>query len=161
MELSAVPLSLVPLAFASAIVRYRLMDVEVIVRRMLVWAAAVGAIAGLYVVLMRVATEGLSGGGGQQWVIAILATLVVALAASPAKNAIQAAADRALYRDRYAYRTALVGFARDLNADLHLDRLVARLVTRVLATPVADRGETKSTTTTARMVGSPTKRAAV
>ena len=36
MELSAIPLSLVPLAFASAIVRYRLMDVEVIVKRALV-----------------------------------------------------------------------------------------------------------------------------
>jgi PAS domain S-box-containing protein len=139
MELSAVPLSLVPLAFASAIVRYRLMDVEVIVRRMLVWAAAVGAIAGLYLVLMRVATEGLSGGGGQQWVIAILATLVVLLAASPVKNAIQAAVDRAFYRDRYDYRKALVGFARDLNADLDLDRLAERLVTRVMETLGADR----------------------
>ena len=35
MQLSAVPLSLIPLAFASAIVRYRLMDIEVIVKQML------------------------------------------------------------------------------------------------------------------------------
>jgi two-component system, NtrC family, sensor kinase len=139
MELSAVPLSLVPLAFASAIVRYRLMDVEVIVRRMLVWAAAVGAIVGLYVVLLRVATDGLSSGNGQQWVIAVLATFVVLLAASPVKNAIQAAIDRAFYRDRYDYRKALVGFARDLNADLDLDRLAERLVTRVMETLDADR----------------------
>ena len=140
MELSAIPLSLVPLAFASAIVRYRLMDVEVIVKRVLVWAAAIGAIAGLYVVLLRVATEGLSGtANGQQWVIAILATLVVLLAASPVKNAIQAALDRAFYRDRYDYRRALVGFARDLNEDLDLDRLAERLVSRVMETLLVDR----------------------
>jgi two-component system, NtrC family, sensor kinase len=140
MELSAVPLSLVPLAFASAIVRYRLMDVEVIVKRMLVWAAAVGAIAGLYVVLLRVATEGLTDtASGQRWVIAVLATLVVILAASPVKNAIQAALDRAFYRDRYDYRRALVDFARDLNGDLDLDRLAERLVTRVMETLVVDR----------------------
>ena len=43
MELSAIPLSLIPLAFASAIVRYRLMDVEVIVKRALVYIAAFAA----------------------------------------------------------------------------------------------------------------------
>ena len=36
LELSAVPLGLIPLAFASAIVRYRLMDVEVIIKRSMV-----------------------------------------------------------------------------------------------------------------------------
>jgi two-component system NtrC family sensor kinase len=40
MELLALPLGLIPLAFASAIVRYRLMDVEVIVKRGLVYVAA-------------------------------------------------------------------------------------------------------------------------
>jgi hypothetical protein len=40
--------ALVPLAFASAIVRYRLMDVEVIIKRGLVYAAALAAIAAIY-----------------------------------------------------------------------------------------------------------------
>ena len=43
MQLSAIPLSLIPLAYASAIVRYRLMDIEVIVKRALVYAAALSA----------------------------------------------------------------------------------------------------------------------
>ncbi len=49
MELTAVPLGLMPLAFASAIVRYRLMDVEIILKRLLVYSAALSAIAGIYV----------------------------------------------------------------------------------------------------------------
>ena len=138
MELSAIPLSLVPLAFASAIVRYRLMDVEIIVKRMLVWSVAVAAILGLYVALLRIATEGLTG-GMQNWVTAALATLVVMLLASPVKNAIQTALDRAFYRDRFDYRRALVGFARDLNADLDLTRLAERLTTRVVETFGVDR----------------------
>lgn len=137
MELSAIPLSLIPLAFASAIVRYRLMDVEVIVKRMLVWAVALVAIVGIYALLLRIAKEGFS--SGQHWVTALLATLVVLLLANPVKNAIQAALDRAFYRDRYDYRRALVGFARDLNADLDLNRLADRLVTRVVETFVVDR----------------------
>ena len=48
-EFSALLLGLIPLAFASAIVRYRLMDVEVIIKRGLVYAAALAAIAAIYV----------------------------------------------------------------------------------------------------------------
>jgi two-component system, NtrC family, sensor kinase len=140
MELSAVPLSLVPLAFASAIVRYRLMDVEVIVKRALVYSAALGAILGIYLMLLRFATDIITGETHQHSrVIAVLATLVVVLLASPVKNAIQAALDRAFYRDRYDYRRALVGFARDLNSDLDLNRLGERLVSRVTETLVVDR----------------------
>ena len=42
MELSAIPLGFIPLAFASAIVRYRLMDVEVILKRLLVYTRGGG-----------------------------------------------------------------------------------------------------------------------
>jgi two-component system, NtrC family, sensor kinase len=140
MELSAVPLSLIPLAFASAIVRYRLMDVEVIVKRTLVYSAALAAILGIYVLLLRFAAETVSGDAGQHSrVLALLATLVVVLLASPVKNAIQHALDRAFYRDRYDYRRALVGFARDLNSDLDLNRLGQRLVSRITETLVIDR----------------------
>src|SRR4051812_19845663 len=51
-EYSALLLGLVPLAFASAIVRYRLMDVEVIIKRTLVYAAAIAAIAAIYGLLL-------------------------------------------------------------------------------------------------------------
>jgi two-component system, NtrC family, sensor kinase len=140
MELSAIPLSLVPLAFASAIVRYRLMDVEVIVKRALVYSAALAAIIVIYALLLRLASDTVFDDTQQHYrVIAVLATLVVLLVASPVKNAIQAALDRAFYRDRYDYRRALVGFARDLNSDLDLNRLSARLVTRVTETLLVDR----------------------
>ncbi|MFB3855395.1 MAG: ATP-binding protein [Vicinamibacterales bacterium] len=140
MELTAIPLSLVPLAFASAILRYRLMDVEVIVKRLLVYAALVAAIAGIYAVLLRVAVVFFPGASGRhETIIALLATLVVVLLSRPVKNAIQAAFDRAFYRDRYDFRRALVGFARDLNADLDLARLSERLVARVMETFLVDR----------------------
>jgi PAS domain S-box-containing protein len=72
-------------------------------------------------------------------VIAVLATLVVVLLAPMVKNAVQTALDRAYYRDRYDYRRALVGFARDLNSDLDLERLSARLVERVKETLALER----------------------
>ena len=139
-EFSALLLGLIPLAFASAIVRYRLMDVEVIIKRGLVYAAALAAIAAIYAILLRTAGAiFLRDADQRNPVIALLATFVVVLLSRPVKNAIQTGLDRVYYRDRYDYRRALVGFARDLNSDLDLQRLSERLVHRVTETLVVDR----------------------
>jgi PAS domain S-box-containing protein len=140
-EYTALLLALVPLGFASAIVRYRLMDVEVIIKRALVYAAALAGMAAMYAILLKLASEVFFGGGDpvRNPVIALLATIIVALLLKPLKNTIQAALDRVYYRDRYDYRRALVGFARDLNSDLDLFRLADRLVHRVMETLVVDR----------------------
>jgi PAS domain S-box-containing protein len=140
MELLALPLGLVPLAFASAVVRYRLMDVEVIIKRGVSYAVAISAIAAIYAVILKLATEVfLSGSDQHNTIIAVLATLVVVLLAPVVKDAIQTTLDKAHYRDRYDYRRALVGFARDLNSELDPARLGRRLVERVKATLALDR----------------------
>jgi two-component system, NtrC family, sensor kinase len=139
-QLTAVLLGLVPLAFASAIIRYRLMDVEVIIKRGLVYAAAVAAIAAIYTIVLKIAGNWFATGPNDtNPVIAFLATMVLVLLARPVKNAIQTGLDRVYYRDRYDYRRALVGFARDLNSDLDLFRLSERLVRRVTETLLVDR----------------------
>ncbi len=141
MELSAIPLGFVPLAFASAIIRYRLMDVEIILKRLLIYTSAVAAIVAIYVTILRASGGDLLSGGEveHRWVIAFLATVVVILLAKPVKDGLQKAIDRAFYRDRYDYRRALVSFARELNSDLDLNRLADRLVTRVKETIELDR----------------------
>ncbi len=133
-------LALLPLAFASAVVRYRLMDVEVIIKRTVVYATVLAAIATIYTITLRLASEMFLGGSEQHnSAIAILSTLLVVLLAPMVKNAIQTALDYAHYRDRYDYRRALLAFARDLNADLDLDRLTDRLVQRLADTFGVDR----------------------
>ncbi len=139
LDITAIPLSLIPLAFASAIVQYRLRDVEVIIKRGLVYTAVVSAMVAIYLVLERLALAVfLDESDGHSSIIALLATAVVVLLAGPVKDAIQSMLDRAHYRDRYDYRRALLGFARELNSDLDLDRLAERLVTRVTETLVVD-----------------------
>ena len=141
-EYTAALLGVVPLAFASAIVRWRLMDVEVIVKRTLAYAAGLAAVAAIYGILLQIATDVfLEGDASDEHsnVIALLATMVVVLLANPLRVAIQNALDRLYYRDRYDYRRALVAFARDLNSDLDLQRLSERLVGRVRDTLVVER----------------------
>jgi len=140
LDLTAIILCVVPLTFACAIVHYRLHDVEVIVKRSLVYTAAVAAMVAVYFVLETLASEVfLEESDGHNSIIALLATAVVVLLAGPIKNTIQTMLDRVYYRDRYDYRRALVGFARDLNSDLDLERLTVRLVARVSETLVVDK----------------------
>src|SRR5687767_2086615 len=140
MGLSAIPLGFIPLAFASAIIRYRLMDVEIILKRLLIYTSAVAAVVAIYVLILRASGGYLVEGENEhRWIIAFLATVVVVLLAKPVKDGLQNAIDRAFYRDRYDYRRALVGFARELNSDLDLNRLAERMVTRVRETIELDR----------------------
>jgi PAS domain S-box-containing protein len=140
LQLTAIPLGLVPLTFASAIVRYRLRDVEVIVKRGFAYTAFVAATVALgFAILKLVSFIFPDGGARQNWLIAILATTVIVLLAQPVREAVQNVLDRMFYRDRYDYRRALVAFARDLNTDLDVVRLGQRLVSRVVETLVIDR----------------------
>jgi PAS domain S-box-containing protein len=138
-EYTAVLLGCVPLAFASAIVRYRLMDIEVIIKKALVIAAVVLLLAAMYGGTLQLVSLILGGDRDRSSFWALLATLIVALVAPWLWNAIQAALDRLYYRERYDYRRALVSFARALNSDLDLGRLSSRLVERVRETLGIDR----------------------
>src|SRR6185436_12136163 len=85
-DVTAVLLGVLPLAFASAIVRYRLMDVEVIIKRAVVYAAALAAIAAMYAILLKVARAVfLNNADKPNFVIAMLATIVVVRLSRPVK----------------------------------------------------------------------------
>ncbi len=140
LQLTAVPLSVVPLTFASAIVRYRLRDIEVIIKRSLVYTSFLAASALLYVAMQQLVEFVFANDtDSRNSIVAVLATAVVVLLAQPVKEAVQNALDRVFYRDRYDYRRALVAFARDLNSDLDVVRLSQRLVSRIVETLVLDR----------------------
>ena len=140
LQLTAIPLGLVPLTFASAIVRYRLRDVEVIIKRGLAYTAFLSASAILYFAMLRLTGFFFANDTDQHnWIVALLATFVVVLVAQPVKQSVQNALDRVFYRDRYDYRRALLGFARDLNSDLDVMRLSQRLVARIVETLGVDR----------------------
>ena len=137
-EYASLLLGVIPLAFASAVVRYRLTDVEVIIKRGLAFASVALGLVIIYFSTMRFVGFVFRTNADQNNVIALLATLMVALVAPWLWRTIQVAFDRLYYRERYDYRLALVTFARELNSDLDLDRLSTRLVDRVRDTLATD-----------------------
>ncbi len=140
LQLTAIPLGLVPLAFACAIVRYRLRDIEVIVKGAVAYGAFIGASLLFYLAVRRLVVSVFADDRDpRNWMVALLGTVVVVLLLKPVKDAVRNALDRLFYRDRYDYRRALVGFARDLNRDLDVVRLSDRLVLRVVETLLVDR----------------------
>jgi hypothetical protein len=121
-----VPLALIPLSLAYAVVKHRLMDVELIVRRALGFVLAVAVL-----VAVALLTAGLT---DVLWeepgnaVIALLSAMVAVLLFTPVKSRVQEALERLFYRERYSPRKALVRLSEDLNADLDLERTSERLL---------------------------------
>jgi two-component system NtrC family sensor kinase len=133
MELAGyVPLALIPLSLAYAVVKHRLMDVELIVRRTLVYLLATVAIVGICLLVVGLYDNVLSGNEEPHVsLIAILSALVVIPILTPVKMRIQEGIDRLFYRERYDSRRALLRLSQDLNADLDLGRIAELLLERI------------------------------
>ncbi len=140
MKLSALALAFLPLTFGYAIMRYRLMDVDIIFRRGIAYTLATATIVGLYFGLIALFAELFSttlpntGRGG--WIISVI---VAAIIFQPMANWIQSRLDRFFNRERYDYRRTLLEFARELAAELHLERLLDQVVNRLAETLGVDR----------------------
>lgn len=138
--LSVISLIFIPLAFGYAIVRYRLMDVEIMVRRGVVYTLATAAVVGIYFAVIGGAAllvqTRLPHSGSMGWLLAIVVT---ALLFDPVKNWIQERLDRLFYRERYDYRRTLIEFARQMNAEPELHRLVELVIDRLSRTLFVDR----------------------
>jgi two-component system NtrC family sensor kinase len=140
MKLSVFSLVLLPLTFGYAIVRYRLMDVDMIFRRGIAYALATAAIIGFYFGVVFLSadffrnSELITSQGG--WLLAIVVT---ALLFQPIVTRIQVRLDRFFNRERYDYRRTLLDFARDLGSEVHVDSLLDQTVERLAETLDVDR----------------------
>jgi two-component system NtrC family sensor kinase len=140
MKLSVLSLGILPLTFGYAIFRYRLMDVDLIFKRGMVYALAAVAIAGAYFTVVAMVGElvhtRLPSAGTAGLVLAIVVT---ALLFDPIRKWIQERTDQFFYRNRYDYRQTLVEFGRELSAETDLDKMLTAVVDRLTRTLLVDR----------------------
>ena len=141
-KLSGLSLLLIPLTFSWAIVRYRLMDVDLIFKRGVTYTLATAAIVGFYFGVIGLTAEVLRSRLQSLGTWSLLAAIMVTgLLFDPLKRQIQARVDRVFDRKRFDYRETLVDFGRGLNSqtDLRalLDAIVERLPQTLLVTRVA------------------------
>lgn len=117
--------------FGIAILRSRLFDIDVIIRRTLVYGSLVGMLAALYfgIVLGTQATlSALTGQTGQQPLIIVVSTLLIAALFTPLRRRVQAIVDRRFYRAKYDSARTLERFAATLRSEVDLGALRENLV---------------------------------
>ncbi len=139
MKLSVLSLGLLPLTFGYAIFRYRLMDVDLIFKRGVVYTLAAATVGGLYFALVAGVAEFVhtqKPGSGALGLI--LAMVVTALLFDPVRKWIQDRVDQFFYRTRYDYRRTLIEFGRELSSEPDLNALLASVIDRLSRTLAVD-----------------------
>ena len=146
MNLAVLALPLIPLTWSYAILRYRLMDVDIIFEQGAVYTLATLAVLSIfYGLIFSVSGTGELNGLGMGAMI-----LIAAFIFQPIRNWIRELLNRyVFYKDRYDYRRTLIEFARELGSpsDLHAmlesvaDRLIRTLGIRHVAFFVRDEAE--------------------
>jgi hypothetical protein len=131
MRMAVLSLLLIPLTWAYAILRYRLMDVDVIFQEGYVYTLATLCVLGVfYGLLLSVSKAGELNG-----TVMLLMVLIAAFVFQPIRDWIQEQLDRNyFYKDRYDYRRTLIEFARELGATTDMDAMLETVADRLIRT---------------------------
>jgi PAS domain S-box-containing protein len=138
MQFSALSLVLIPLCFGYAIIRYRLMDVDIIFKRGLAYTAATAAVAAIYFALVALIAE-IFHAQTSGPVAGMIAIVIAAFLFQPFREGIQARLDRFFYRDRLDYRRTLIEFGSTLTNEVRLEPMLGSVMDRVSQTLLVDR----------------------
>jgi signal transduction histidine kinase len=105
-----------PLSVVYAVLRYQLFDIQVVVRKGLIYSMLTATLTAIFLVLSL-----LSGyvfqwlTGRESLAVALLPALLVAFLFQPARSRIQTLVDRTFFRRQVEARQALAAFSRDLS----------------------------------------------
>ena len=139
MKASAYSLALIPLCFGYAIIRYRLMDVDIIFKRGLAYTFATAGVVAIYFAAVALIGELFHTTLTASPAGAVIAIVVAAFLIQPLRDGVQARLDRFFYRDRLDYRRTLIEFGRALTNEVRLEPLVGSVLDRISQTLLVDR----------------------
>ena len=121
---TSLALTLGPIAFMFAVLRYRLYDIDLIINRTLVYGSLTGILAAIYVGGI-VGLQALARNVVHQDspVAIVVTTLAVAALFQPLRSRIQSSVDRRFYRRKYDAEKMLAAFSASLRQEVDLQTL--------------------------------------
>ena len=127
-EVDTLQLAVLPVAVGIAILRYRLWDVDVIIRRTLVYGTLSALLAlaflGLVVLLQRLSVLLV---GQESPVATVTSTLAIVVLFNPLRRRVQSFVDRRFYRKKYDSQQVLARFAAVTRDETDIARLAGAL----------------------------------
>ncbi len=134
-DLALLSFALIPISIGFAVFRYRLYEIDVIIRRTLVYSTLIGSLAVVYLGGVYLLGDALQRLTGQSGALAVtVSTLAVAAAFQPLRSRIQLAVDHRFYRTKYDASLTLDAFSGRLRQQIDLDALQAEVLAVVTDT---------------------------
>jgi hypothetical protein len=128
--LASMGFPVIGISLAIAIMRYRLFDIDILIRRTLTYALVTALLVivffGSVIVLQQLFSE--ITGAGQNEIATVLSTLAIAALFVPLRNRIQTLIDRRFNRNKYDAQQVLADFANTVRDETDLEQLTARLM---------------------------------
>jgi len=125
---------LIPLSIGFALLRYRLWDIDNIIKRTLVYTALTVTLVVLYIGCILILQALLSGFTGGNTVALVGSTLVIAVLFEPFRRRIQTIIDHRFYRRKYDAARTIAAFSATLRGEVDLNTLSEQLVTVIQET---------------------------
>jgi hypothetical protein len=127
---SALSFAVIPLAAGFAIQRYHLYDIDIIIRKTLIYGALTASLALVYagsVIILQSIVRGLTG-EGESPIAIVISTLAIASLFMPLRRRIQTLIDRRFYRHRYDAEQVLTAFSSAVRNEVDLSQLSSQFL---------------------------------
>jgi len=121
---------IIPVTIGIAILRYRLFDIDILIRRTVTYAIVVALLLIVYfgsVILLQQIFANLTGLGSNE-IVTVLSTLAIAALFVPLRNRIQDAIDKRFNRKKYDAQKVMEKFSQTVRDETDIDKLTAELV---------------------------------
>src|SRR5579884_2283306 len=130
-NLAVLSLILIPVTWTYAILRYRLMDVDIIFQQGYVYTLATLCVLGVFYGLIFSFTRPENLNPAAIVGLIVFATFIF----QPVRDYLKEVLDRHwFYKDRYDYRRTLISFARELSSETNLEQMLETLGGRLVQT---------------------------